>query len=173
MIVPVLNFTSREPVSSRRKEDLGRILNKSSWGSRLISCRKQIMKHICHFIIRLYRLHRISWCILRLGCNSHADLLMITHEWNNIIVKHRLIMNSFELMLKSFNVSNRVDIPAFSCVLAQLRSLLRPGGGKLARNRFRGVFITAVIHFNREESAFNPKSWDFSMRFLKASDTGN
>ena len=65
-----------------------------------------------------------------------------------------------------------VDIPAFSCVSAQLRSLLRPGGGKLARNRFRGVSIRAVIRFNREESAFNPKSRDFSMRFLKASVIG-
>ena len=64
-----------------------------------------------------------------------------------------------------------VDIPAFSCVSAQLRSLLRPGGGKLARNRFRGVFIRAVICFNWGDSAFNPKSRDFSMRFLKASVT--
>ena len=66
-----------------------------------------------------------------------------------------------------------VDIPAFSCVSAQLRSLLRPGGGKLARNRFRGVFIRAVIRFNREESTLNPESRDFSMSFLKASVTGN
>ena len=53
-------------------------------------------------------------------------------------------------------------------VFAQISDVL----DGMARNRFRGVFIRAVIHFNREESAFNPKSRYFSMRFLKASVIG-
>ena len=53
-------------------------------------------------------------------------------------------------------------------VFAQISDVL----DGMARNRFRGVFIRAVIRFNREESAFNPKSRDFSMRFLKASVIG-
>ena len=53
-------------------------------------------------------------------------------------------------------------------VFAQISDVL----DGMARNRFRGVFIRAVIRFNREESTFNPKSRDFSMRFLKASVIG-
>ena len=53
-------------------------------------------------------------------------------------------------------------------VFAQISDVL----DGMARNHFRGVFIRAVIYFNREESAFNPKSRDFSMRFLKASVIG-
>ena len=53
-------------------------------------------------------------------------------------------------------------------VFAQISDVL----DGMERNRFRGVFIREIIRFNREELAFNPKSRDFSMRFLKASVIG-
>ena len=83
-------------------------------------------------------------------CNSHADLLMITHEGSSVIMKHRLILNLFELASNSSNVSNRVNVPRCSHVFAQLKFLFQPGGRKQARYRSRGVS-------SEEQWSFQPR----------------
>ena len=85
--------------------------------------------------------------ILQSECNSHANFLIITHEWSNIIMECRLILKS--LVSKFSNISNRVNVPRFSCVSAQLKSLLQPSDRRRARHHFRG-------HFYQSSDPFKP-----------------
>ena len=104
-----------------------------------LAAESKCREHICHFTsdcTYYTEFHEI----LQSECNSHANFLMITHEWSNIIMECRLILKSFELVSKFSNISNRVNVPRFSCVSAQLKSLLQPSDRRRARHHFRGHF---------------------------------
>ena len=99
-------------------------------------------------------------------CNSHVDLLMITHDRDNVMMEHSHVLNLFKLTLRILNVSNRVNAPKCSHESAQWKYLLQPGDKRQPRHRFKGNFHqnSDLIQPGGVDIQF--QSHDFSNKFL-------